>query len=306
MKKALKINTINKEETCINEVMGMFIEDCKVRGLSKSTLENYSNACGMFVEFIGNKKMENIDKNDINKFVLYLQQRGNNNTSIKTRLKSINVFLKFGNINIDFPMIKQERNIKQPYTEDEIKQLLEKPKIQSYTQWRNHAIVSTFIGTGIRCRTLINLKISDIDFVNNTIFLDKTKTSKQYYIPLSTALKQTLKHYLSLYQHNVDDYLFVTLYGDQMDREALKQTIRDYNLKRGVTKTSVHLFRHTFAYNYLKNGGNIVYLQNILGHSKIETTRVYLLITNDDLKQNFDDYSPLDNMQRKGIKIKNN
>ncbi|WP_334305089.1 tyrosine-type recombinase/integrase [Holtiella tumoricola] len=64
------------------------------------------------------------------------------------------------------------------------------------------------------------------------------------------------------------------------------------------------MFRHTFAINYLRNGGNIAFLQQILGHSSIETTRMYLHITSEDLQQNFDDFCTLDNAKRKGIKLK--
>lgn len=70
-----------------------------------------------------------------------------------------------------------------------------------------------------------------------------------------------------------------------------------------LKKTSIHLFRHTFAINYLRNGGNIAYLQNILGHSKIETTKIYLHITTQDLQVDFDTLCPLDTVRRKGIKV---
>lgn len=302
---AKKAMQLKQKTTTTNDIIESFIINCTVRGLSESTLYNYEHTCKMFNDVIG-RNIKNITSKDIDKFVLYLRSRGNNNTSILTRIKVLKAFFTFAGIDVQMPSIKTDKSVKVPYTQEEIELLLKKPTINSYTQWRNHAIVSTFLGTGIRCRTLQNLKVKDINFNDNTIFLEATKTRKKYYIPMSSTLKQTLKYYLSLFDHNSEDYLFMSLYGDQLTREGLKQTIRDYNLKKGVSKTSIHLFRHTFAYNYLKNGGNIVYLQEILGHSNIETTRMYLHVTNEDLQQNFDNICPLDNMKRKGIKLKKN
>lgn len=304
MKKSIKLNDDKADDLMLSMAIDNFIFSCKVRGLSEDCITNYISACKAFIESVSNKNISKIDGTDINNFILGMREKGNVNNTLRTRIKVLKVFFKFAGINLEFPTISPNQSPKHPYTQDEMRILLAKPKVNSYTQWRNFTIISTLLGTGIRCRTLINIRICDIDFNQNTVYLAETKTSKKYYIPLSSALKTTLKHYLSLYEHDPEDYLFVTTYGEQMSRSTLKQTMRDYNLSRGITKTSLHLARHTFAYNYLRNGGNIVYLQNILGHSKLETTKVYLLINEEDTKINFDDYCVLDKMQRTGIKLK--
>lgn len=300
-RKTLKINVTNDT---LKEVMDNFIDNCKVRGLSEYTIENYQSTCNMFLEFVQNKPLEKITTSDIDKYILYLRKRGNTNGSIKTRIKSLKCFFNYAKYDIELPIIKKEPTLIKPYSDEEIKILVKEPKINSYTQWRNHAIFCTLLATGMRCRSLINLKIKDIDFTNNTIYLSITKTKKQYFIPMSYDLKCTLRHYLSLYQHNDDDYLFVTLYGEQMSRNTIKQTMRDYNRDRNINTTGLHRIRHTFAINYLKNGGNIAYLQEILGHSNIQTTKQYLNVTIDDLKASYSDICPLDNVKRKGIKLK--
>lgn len=300
-RKTLKINAFN---TSLKDVMDNFIVNCRVRGLSDSTIENYQSSCNMFLEFVQNKSIEDITTSDIDKYILYLRNRNNGNSTIKTRIKILKCFFDYAKYDIELPVIKKENNIIKPYSKEEIEILIKEPTINSYTQWRNHAIFCTLLATGIRCRSLINLKIKDIDFTNNTIYLAITKTKKQYFIPMSSDLKRILKHYLSLYEHNNEDYLFVTLYNEQMNRNAIKQTMRDYNRDRGILTTGLHRIRHTFAINYLKNGGNIAYLQEILGHSNIQTTRQYLHVTIDDLKQSYSDFCPLDNCKRKGIKLK--
>ncbi|MDA3731443.1 tyrosine-type recombinase/integrase [Niameybacter massiliensis] len=247
-KKSIQLKQLSSSNT--SQMIESFITNCKVRGLSQSTLYNYEHTSKLFNEVI-NKNIDNVTSSDIDKFILYLRARGNNNTSIRTRIKSLKAFLSYCNVDVVIPTIKAENSIKTPYTEDEIQLLLKKPTINSYTQWRNHAIVSTFLGTGIRCRTLLNLKIKDIDFNQGTIYLDTTKTGKKYHVPLSTTLKQTLKHYLSLFDHEMESYLFMSLYGEQLTREGLKQTIRDYNLKRGGIKNKCPFVQTYICYKLL-------------------------------------------------------
>jgi integrase/recombinase XerD len=74
-----------------------------------------------------------------------------------------------------------------------------------------------------------------------------------------------------------------------------------YNLARGVEKTSIHLYRYTFAKNWILNGGDIFRLKSILGHSSIDIVKEYAEMFGSDLKRNFDRFNPLDNFgEQKG------
>lgn len=286
-----------------------FLVDCKVRSLSPATIENYDNFLRIFLISIKekNKKVDELCSEDVSNFILYQRkERGCNDSTIVNRLKILKAFLRFCELEdkVKIPKIKEPRTHKMPYTNEELSLLLAKPKKQTFVQWRNYTAVNFLIGTGVRCSTLCDIRISDLDFTNNTIFLNVVKNRKQYYIPMSSELKAIIKYYLSLYDHEDTDYLFVTAFGDKMDRLTMKQAIKEYNHSRGVSRSSIHLYRHTFAYNALKNGMPLPYLQQILGHSNIQTTMQYLRITVEDLQQNFDDFCPLDNTKRKGIKLK--
>jgi len=89
-------------------------------------------------------------------------------------------------------------------------------------------------------------------------------------------LKEVLENYLKTWEWDIDDYLFPTYEGKQMTVSSLQSTIREYNISRKVTKTSLHLFRHTFAKNFILAGGGMVQLQMLLGHSTLEMTRRYI------------------------------
>ena len=115
------------------------------------------------------------------------------------------------------------------------------------------AIVNFLIATGVRASTAVNIKICDIDFEHNIIRLRKLKNRKQQIIPLSTSLKAVLELYLQLWDWESEYNLFPTSSNSQMTVHALETAVRHFNIGRGVTKTSLHLFRHTFAKNYMPN-----------------------------------------------------
>ena len=103
-----------------------------------------------------------------------------------------------------------------------------------------------------------------------------------------------------------DDYLFPTENGLQLKEPGLRSSIARYNNNRGVEKTSIHSFRHTFARKYLVDcGGNAFTLQRLLGHSTLDMTKHYCAIFDKDIVKNYDDYSPLSQIKSsKRIKIR--
>ena len=89
-----------------------------------------------------------------------------------------------------------------------------------------------------------------------------------------------------------------------MSKDSLGNIIKKYNHKRGVNTTRIHSFRHYFAKQYIQNGGNILKLQRILGHSSIQITQKYVDLFGHDLKVDFDVFSTLDNISNYKERIK--
>ena len=106
---------------------------------------------------------------------------------------------------------------------------------------------------------------------------------------------------------DMEDYLFCNTYGDFLSEDALRNSIEFYNKRRGVKKTSIHLFRHTFARKYLVDcGGNAFTLQKLLGHSTLDMTKHYCTIFDADIAKNFDSFSPLEKMNANSRRIRMN
>jgi len=132
------------------------------------------------------------------------------------------------------------------------------------------------------------------------ILLTNVKNKRQHIIPLSTRLERILTEYLLYRKGEPDDYLFCNHYGEQLKKDGISSAIERYNKSRGVEKTSIHLYRHTFAKNWILNGGDIFRLKSILGHSSLDIVKEYAEMFGADLKRDFDSFNPLDTMD--GVK----
>jgi len=124
--------------------------------------------------------------------------------------------------------------------------------------------------------------------------MKKLKSKKQYTIPMSPALKNTLTEYLRHRKGEPEDYVFVNQYGGQLTVSSVDTLVRKYNKSRDVLKTSVHLFRHTFAKTWIKTGGDPFALQLILGHSTLDMVKKYVALYGNDLQNKFVLHSALD------------
>lgn len=159
------------------------------------------------------------------------------------------------------------------------------------------------MATGCRARTLANLRIKDLDFDNQLITYTWTKNRKQQIVPMSNTLKKVLIEYLQYREGKPEDYVFINAYGGYLKVDILSHNIAKYNKKRGVMRTGVHRFRHTFAKNWIVNGGDIFKLQKMLGHSSINMVKNYVDMFTDDLQQDFNIYNPLEKLQSNNKKF---
>jgi len=113
-----------------------------------------------------------------------------------------------------------------------------------------------------------------------------------------------LQEYLVYRKGKPQDYLFCNATGGQPNMRTYQHKLADYNKSRGVSKTSAHLYRHTFAKKWILNGGDIFRLQNILGHSDLTMVREYVNMFGNELSLDFNRFNPLDNMEHSKAKQK--
>ena len=151
----------------------------------------------------------------------------------------------------------------------------------------------------MRAATLRNILIKDLLLDRRIIVYRHNKNKTIQTCPLCSEMIVILKEYLKVRRGSENDYLFPCEGDTGFTENGLRLAIVRYNKRRGVQKTSIHLFRHTFAERFLKSGGSPFELQKILGHSTLEMTKHYCRIYDFDLVKNFDNVSPLANFSKK-------
>ncbi len=299
-----KIKMKSTENLSLTEAFENFIRRCKIKNLSEESISSYRYKIKPFLMYYGEESpLLSINKSIIDDYILYLEKETSaNEITINSYLRSLKAFLYYcmeehGLSSFKIHLIKTEKKLKETYSDEELKRLLKKPKTESFSEFKTWAFISYLVGTGNRISTALNLKIKDIDFTEAVIYIRKAKNRKQQIIPLSRSLSSVLSAYLQIRQGNPDDYLFCSDTGGKGDKRTYQQLVHDYNFKRGVNKSSCHLFRHTFAKKWIMNGGDIFRLQKILGHSSIVVTKEYLSFFDKDISIDFDRFSPLDSLQ---------
>jgi integrase/recombinase XerD len=304
-----KLQAEQEQETIkINEGFKQFQTYNIARNLSPRSIEYYQDTIERFLQFYdGEKTCDTITPNTIFEYIAYMRQHCNiKDITVNTRLRSVRAmcyyFMKMGYMpRFQIELIRAKKEIKETYTDNELAILLEKPKISqtTFAEYRNWVVINYLMATGNRVSTICNLKVKDIDFNDGVVILRRTKNRREQVIPLSKTIRAILKEYLKYRKGTPDDYLFCSVNGDKLEESGLRIGIRKYNHKRGITKTSIHLFRHTFAKKWILNGGDVFRLQKVLGHSSMEIVREYVNMFGDDLKRDFDMFNPLEELSNK-------
>ena len=286
----------------------------------------------LFIEYIHNKKKtsENTEmsyKRDLRKLITYLNDHGikdwnqvkisdlndyiksmfeNNfaNASISRSIASIKAlfaFLQYSNvleddIAKDLKAPKIEKKAPNILSKNEVTLLLEQPSGKTPKQIRDKAMLELLYATGIRVSELISLENSDINLSMDFIKIRDLK--KERLIPFGTKAHNALTEYILnsrdvLLENNESDYFFVNCSGSQMSRQGFWKLIKTYTKMAGIeADITPHTLRHSFAAHLVENGAELKAVQEMLGHSDISTTQIYLSNAQNHLRDVYDKTHP--------------
>ena len=164
------------------------------------------------------------------------------------------------------------------------------------TGTRDRAIILVLLDTGVRASELCGLQLRHVDLKNRHILV-MGKGSKERQLPISAETAKALWKYVIAARKDarVNEEVFEGYYGRPLTREALLKLLHRLGERAGVEDCHPHRFRHTFAIQYLRNGGNTLALQASLGHTTLEMVRVYAQIAQADLDNGHVVASPVAN-----------
>lgn len=298
----------------IKQAFDYFVNVKKNEGVRERTLKDYHLCMTYFLEWLDNR-IENI--NDITtatmrKYITYLQEERVNKKgeiglspyTVNIRIRFFKVFfntLKHENVIDENPMqtiklVKTDSDTMEPLTDKEIQRLLNVPNKAEFAQFRDYVAMCLLLDTGMRVSEVFSLEVSEVDFKSRTIYLpaSKSKNRKPRVIPISNQVTKLLLELVNENRANFEtNFVFVSNCGTPYQVNSFRRRLLIYKEKAGIEKrVSPHVFRHEFCRKFILNGGDIFTLQRIVGHADISTTRKYIQMDNETLKEQHAQFSP--------------
>lgn len=258
-----------------SKVYDIMHEQAVLKNHSLSTLSNYLRQIArLCLQF--DALPEDIDDYDINKFLIELaiSTKSPSRSCFKHTVYGLRYYFRsiaLEHRNIALPSLKHHIKLPVILNRNELRELFKAP-----ASLKHRVILTLAYSAGLRCRELINLKLSDIDFERRTIYIRQSKYKKDRIVPLSVFMVKGLQKYIESVKPHT--WLFNgTMPKSQYSPRGLSWILRNALSNTSIQKrVTLHTLRHTYATHLLEDGVNIVNIKELLGHSTIVTTMVYL------------------------------
>lgn len=308
-----KMKMTVSDKVTFEEGCNKYLDNCRQRNLREGTINHYKQSYTQFYKYFdANMPVENFTSDMYKQYVVFLRNTLQNDVSINSYLRDLITTLHFlmneGYVEpFKMQAIKVDRTNVETYSDDELRTLLQKPNIKkcSFTEYQSWVMTNFLFSTGIRQRSLMYIKVKDIDFDNNVVYVNVTKNRKPLLVPINQTMAHILNEYLKYRKYkSKDDFLFCNVFGEQLVKSTCYHMLYEYNKRRGVETTGIHRYRHTFARQWILNGGNVVSLSRLLGHSSLQITQNYVNLLVSDVAKEVDTINLLDKFSnRKRIKM---
>jgi len=250
-------------------------EEMILMGLSEKTRKNYLYNITKFLDWIKKNSLF-ISITPVKRYFLSLHEIYDINTIRQIRA-SLFFFFKINKLNINYieiPAPKRKKQLPKILSKTEIKQM-----ISDSSNIKHKLIISILYSSGLRVSEIVNLKRSDIDINKNILLIQQSKGKKDRYTIFSKSIEPLLTDYLCKTKFETP-YLFEGRKGKYSIKSIQEIIKKAGNLIN--KKVTPHMIRHSFATHLLESGTDIKYIQNLLGHSKLETTNIYIHVAKRD------------------------
>lgn len=274
---------------------------------SLHTVTAYKNDLRSFKDFLVSEyDQENfleVHYPQIRNWIVVLVGENLSNRTINRKISSLKSLYKFlqktSQIEVNplsqHKSLKTEKRVQVPFTAKEINAVISQIEVgNDFISTRDKLIVELFYSTGIRRAELINIKSRDISFSDSTIKV-LGKRNKERYVPLLTSVVETLEKYLELkkdFSIGLEE-LLITKKGNKIYETLVYRIINSYfSTVSSKEKKSPHILRHSFATHLLNQGANLNSVKELLGHSSLAATQVYIQNSLDAIKKVYNQAHP--------------
>lgn len=301
----------------MHQFISTYLSACRAEGKSPRTLEWYDQKLRVFDQWLEGRDPLKLSPADLRQFVLYVQGLKHGDLNPHDHIEGpISPLTVRGYVSVvkgfytwleeeEFLDVSPMRKVKlpkvpkyqiKPMTPEEVKKLLDALNKNGPCYRRHRAMLLLLFDTGLRISEALGIKMPDVDLSNGRIKVFG-KGAKERYVPIGSLVQRALLHHLATRPES--GYLFSTQEGKPLDVNGIQVWLSRLGKKAGVDNVHAHRFRHTFAKQFLVNGGDVFSLQRILGHSDIEICKNYLALLDDDVKAAHERHSPADKLKLK-------
>lgn len=271
---------------------------------SPNTIESYRHDLEHYYQYQKEQgiPLQKIKKEDIKQYLKVLKNAKMSDKSISRNISSIRTFYKFLLVEkiitrnpielIELP--KTKKSLPNVLSVEEVDKLLDIAVVDSFSS-RNKAMLELMYASGLRVSELINLKVKDID-LEEALVKTMGKGNKERVIPIGDYALHAIENYLTydreqLLKRRINDYLFLNNHGNALTRQGFFKILKKLAKEKGIeTNFSPHTLRHSFATHLLNGGADLRSIQELLGHSDISTTQIYTHVSNELLKENYQNH----------------
>jgi site-specific recombinase XerD len=256
------------------EIIEKFQKKLIIENYSGQTIRNYLSALKLFLEYIEKLQLRGVTDNEIQNYLYYCKTKKKYSySSMKQVIATISYLYKkvFNKpipdaLNIE---LRKPSNLPTVLSPKEISKILDVTK-----NLKHKTTLLLIYSGGLRLGELINLKISDIDSESMKIHIKQGKGKKDRYIMLSENVLKLLREYYKVYKPH--EFIIEGLKSGKYSPKSVQSVFKSALKKAGIKKkASVHTLRHSFATHLLDEGTDIRYIQELLGHKRLETTQIY-------------------------------
>lgn len=271
----------------------------EVKKSSENTIQSYTRDLKGFFRFmegLGIEDAAQINRTNVMAYVYELQKEKKAAATVSRSIASVRAFFYFlmrcGSVSenpaaeVDTP--KAERKMPSVLSLEKVELLLEQPKSNDARGMRDKAMLEVLYATGIRVSELVSLKMEDVNLPFEYIRCQKGGKSRM--IPIGSKAKEALWVYLKkgrieLLQDPGESCVFLNYSGKPMTRQGFWKIVKSYAGQAGIEEEiTPHVLRHSFAAHLIENGADLRAVQEMLGHSDISTTQIYMKLTENKLK----------------------
>lgn len=291
----------------LDQALKLYLNHLSVeRNLAQNTLESYKRDLSLYINSCKNVgDITNISEKMVQNFVNeYRTDRAE--SSVSRMIASIRGFHRFlvlenaTSINPAQYISTGSKSLRLPKTlsVEKVIEVIESISSTDANTSRNKLIFEFLYGTGARISELVNTDLDDIDIESNIVKIRFGKGSKQRIIPLGKQLKIAMNSYLTRERNALVsskkscNSLLLNSRGARLSRQSIWEVINKIALQNNLSELTPHTLRHAFATHLLEGGADVRVVQELLGHSSVNTTQIYTHITVERLREVFAETHP--------------